>query len=121
MPREDIGNPNINTTAPVDVLTEILEDRDVKVLIMNGDLDFHTNFMGTEKVIETLEWYGSEDFKNYNGGNLMRWFFTNTTSGEEKVPGGDMRVHDRFTYLRLHNTGIYAYSEKPELMTDLLK
>lgn len=61
LPREDIGNPNIETTAPVEVLEQILEDRDVKVLIINGDLDFHTNFMGTEKVIENLEWYGAEE------------------------------------------------------------
>jgi hypothetical protein len=77
--------------------------------------------MGTEKVIENFEWYGSEAFQNYNGGHFKRWHFANTTSGEEKVPGGDMRVHDRLTYMRLHNTGIYVYKEKPELMTDLLK
>ena len=121
LPRQDIGNPNITLEAPVDILSRILEDRDVKVLIINGDLDFHTNFMGTEKVIENIDWYGSEQFLNYNGGKMKRWHFTNTTSGETNVPGGDMRVHDRFTYLRIHNTGIYAYSEKPELMTDLLK
>jgi carboxypeptidase C (cathepsin A) len=108
-------------TPPKDELGAILEERDIKVLIMNGDLDFHTNYFGTEKLVENLEWYGKEDFNNYNHGNLKRWHFTNTTSGDDHVPGGDMRVHDRLTYLRIHETGIYVYNERPELMTDLLK
>ena len=121
LPRLDVGNPNITNAAPTEILTQILEDRDVKVLILNGDLDFHTNFMVTELVIQNLTWYGQEEFNNYNHGKMKRWHFDNTTSGEHNVPGGDMRVHDRFTYLRLHNSGIYAYKKEPELFADLLK
>lgn len=62
MPRLDIGNPDNENQAPKDIMGQILEDRDIKILILNGDLDFHTNFMGTEKVIENFEWYGSESF-----------------------------------------------------------
>jgi carboxypeptidase C (cathepsin A) len=91
-------------TPPKDELGAILEERDIKVLIMNGDLylDFHTNYFGTEKLVENLEWYGKEDFNNYNHGSLKRWHFTNTTSGDDHVPGGDIRVLDSLSGVLTH-------------------
>jgi carboxypeptidase C (cathepsin A) len=88
---------------------------------MNGQLDFHTNYFGTEKLVDSFEWYGKEEFNAYNGNELKRWYFSNSTSGEESVPGGDMRTFEKLTYVRVHGTGLFIYKEKPELMTDLLK
>lgn len=108
-------------TKPADVFSKILNDREIKVLIMNGQLDYSTNYFGTEKLVDSFEWYGKEKFNAYNGNELKRWFFTNTTSGEENVPGGDMRTFEKLTYVRVHGTGLFIYKEKPELMTDMLK
>lgn len=110
-----------NRTKPAEVFSKILDEGQIKVLIVNGDFDFTTNYFGTEKLLESFEWYGQEDFKAYNNGELKRWYYTNSTSHEENVPGGDMRVHNKLTYVRIHHSGLYVYKDKPELMTDLLK
>jgi hypothetical protein len=52
---------------------------------------------------------------------MKRWYFANSTSGVERVAGGDMRTFEKLTYVRVHGTGLFIYKEKPELMTDLLK
>ena len=116
---ELIGNAKIQTK-PADVFSKILDDRELKVLIMNGQLDYHTNYFGVEKLVDSFEWYGKEQFNAYNDNELKRWYFTNATSGEENVAGGDMRTFEKLTYVRVHGTGLYVYKEKPELMTDLL-
>jgi cathepsin A (carboxypeptidase C) len=108
-------------TKPHEVFSKILEDRELKVLILNGQLDYHTNYFGVEKLVDSFDWYGKEAFNAYNANELKRWFFHNATSGEDHVPGGDMRTHDKLTYVRVHGTGLQIYNEKPELMTDLLK
>lgn len=108
-------------TKPSEVFSQILNDRELKVLIINGQLDYHTNYFGIEKLVDSFEWYGKEEFNAYNGNELKRWYYTNTTSGETEVPGGDMRTFEKLTYVRVHGTGLYVYKEKPELMTDLLK
>jgi carboxypeptidase C (cathepsin A) len=53
-------------TKSADVFSKILNDREIKVLIMNGQLDFHTNYFGTEKLVDSFEWYGKEKFNAYN-------------------------------------------------------
>ena len=116
---EVIGNAKIQTK-PSDVFSKILDDRELKVLIMNGQLDYQTNYFGVEKLVDSFEWYGKDQFNAYNDNELKRWYFKNATSGEEKVPGGDMRTFEKLTYVRVHGTGLYVYKEKPELMTDLL-
>ena len=108
-------------TKSAEVFSKILNDREIKVLIMNGQLDYHTNYFGTEKLVDSFEWYGKEEFNAYNGNELKRWYFSNSTSGEEHVAGGDMRTFEKLTYVRVHGTGLFIYKEKPELMTDLLK
>lgn len=72
-------------------------------------------------LVDSFDWYGKDEFNAYNDGHLKRWHFTNSTSGDENVPGGDMRTFEKLTYVRIHDTGLYAYNEKPELMTDLLQ
>jgi carboxypeptidase C (cathepsin A) len=108
-------------TKPSKVFSKILNDRELKVLIMNGQLDFHTNYFGVEKLVDSFDWYGKEQFNAYNGNELKRWYFKNATSGDQKVPGGDMRTFEKLTYLRVHGTGLNIQREKPELMTDLMK
>jgi len=57
-PNNKTGNLDAISTDPKEIMSEILEERDVKVLIINGDLDFHTNYFGTEKLVSSFEWYG---------------------------------------------------------------
>ena len=72
-------------------------------------------------LVESFDWYGQEEFKAYNGHELKRWYFHNATSGEKHVAGGDMRTHDKLTYMRIHGVGLYSYNEKPELFRDLMR
>jgi carboxypeptidase C (cathepsin A) len=88
---------------------------------MTGQLDYQANYFGVEKLVDSFDWYGKDKFNGYNNNELKRWYFANSTSGQDHEAGGDMRTYEKLTYVRVHNTGLNIYKEKPELMTDLLK
>mmetsp|Transcript_10032 Transcript_10032/g.16884 ORF Transcript_10032/g.16884 Transcript_10032/m.16884 type:complete len:438 (+) Transcript_10032:126-1439(+) len=45
---------------PKTLLQEILEERELKILVLAGDLDFQNNHMGVETVLKGLEWQGRD-------------------------------------------------------------
>jgi hypothetical protein len=61
-------------------LEKILNDRELKVMVLAGDLDFKVNHMGVETVVKSLNWYGKEQFANSNqGGEPTLWWYKNIT------------------------------------------
>ena len=86
----------------------MLNRRDVKVLIMQGDLDYYINYFGSEKVIKDLNWYGKKQLQSAMT-DLSEW------------SGGLKASVDNFTYLRVKDSGLKIYQEKPELMYKTLK
>lgn len=115
--KSEIGT---NTTVQMGDLLNLSKDKQLKVMIYVGENDFAVNWMGLEKVISELEWYGKADFNEDQAGQFVPWSFRNATTGR-KSQGGDMIQYDYFTYLKVKNSGLQVHREKPELMTDLLK
>merc|ERR1712151_1484815 len=50
-------------------LTDLLNNN-VKVLLYHGDLDFICNWVGGEKAIDDVEWYGQHSFKKAQFQNI---------------------------------------------------
>ena len=50
--------------ASLDYLAEILDTEAIKVLVLNGDLDYMINFNGTETVLNDFNWKHREDYQN---------------------------------------------------------
>ena len=62
-------------------LHDILVEGSVKVLIVNGDLDYFIPYQGTEKVLKEMKWskwnelYGEDDFEP------IEWGYENLAEG----------------------------------------
>jgi carboxypeptidase C (cathepsin A) len=51
---------------PREILQDILEnEREIKVMMINGDLDYHVNWVGAENLLKELSWYGNSTFWDY--------------------------------------------------------
>lgn len=101
----------------VNLIADILERKQLKVFILNGDLDFKINWMGTDVLAKSFTWYGQKDFSE---GKPHDFKWTDVRNGREHM-GGEMLVKDKFTFLKAFNTGLDVHDEKPEMMYDLLK
>jgi hypothetical protein len=55
--------------------------------VFNGDSDYFVNWIGTEKLLKQLNWYGNEEFNYFNGGNFKKWHYHNVTSNSEHLAG----------------------------------
>lgn len=61
--KEYMEEPETRTLYPEPPLTYIknlLDGEVVKVLILNGDLDYYVNYIGQEKILSELEWKNQE-------------------------------------------------------------
>lgn len=110
-----------NTTVHMGDILNLSLEKKLKVLIYNGEYDFKVNWMGLDKVISELEWYGQADYNEESGqSKWVPWTFKNATSGR-KSQGGDMIQYDYFTFLKVYGAGLKVHRERPELMTDMLQ
>ena len=105
------------TSGAVNLIADILERKQVKVFILNGDLDFKINWMGTDLLAKSFTWYGQKDFTESEPHDF-KW--TDMRNGREHM-GGEMLIKDKFTFLKAFNTGLDVHDEKPEMLYDVLK
>jgi len=62
---------------------EMLNDnKDLKVLIYNGEYDFQINYIGLEKVIKDINWKGNSQMFERSNGAYTEWTYRNLTSGK---------------------------------------
>ena len=101
----------------VNLITDILERKELKLFILNGDLDFKINWMGTDVLAKSFKWYGQKDFSEAKPHDF-NW--TDVRNGKVHM-GGEMLVKDKLTFLKAFNTGLDVHDEKPEMLYDLLK
>lgn len=101
----------------VNVVSDLLDQKDLKIMIFNGDLDFKINWMGTDVLAKNFNWYGKADFANSKPKDF-KW--TDVRNGKVHM-GGEMLVKDKFTFLKGFNTGLDVHEEKPEMLYDLLR
>ena len=87
------------------------------MFILNGDLDFKINWMGTDVLAKSFKWYGQKDFSEAKPHDF-KW--TDVRNGKVHM-GGEMLVKDKLTFLKAFNTGLDVHDEKPEMLYDLLK
>jgi carboxypeptidase C (cathepsin A) len=116
-------NPNAK-----DHLQKILEDRELEVLVLAGDLDYKVNFIGVDSAIRNLDWYGKEGFDAFNGGRPKLWHYFNETLAlrepskhQEELTGGEYFKFEKLTFMRVFNAGLRIFNEKPDLMWTLLQ
>ena len=56
----------VDTKLVLKDILNFINNKDLKVLIYNGVNDYTVNYMGLEKVIQNIEWYGQTDFAENN-------------------------------------------------------
>jgi len=49
------------------------DNKDLKVLIYNGENDFQINYIGLEKVIKNINWKGNSQMFERNNGAYNEW------------------------------------------------
>lgn len=109
-----------NTTVHMGDILNLSKEKNFKVMIYVGDRDFQVNWMGLEKVVSELNWYGRSDFYEDNAGVYVPWSYRDYETGR-RLEGGGMIQYDMFTFLKVKGAGLQVHREKPNLMSDLLK
>lgn len=99
-----------NTTVHLSDILKMSQDKKLKVLIYVGDQDFRVNWMGLEKVVSEIEWYGRAFFNEENALNYVPWTFNNATTGKDQN-GGGMIISDNLTFLKVQGAGLKVHRE----------
>ncbi|KAM0793197.1 hypothetical protein ACM66B_000667 [Microbotryomycetes sp. NB124-2] len=92
-------------------LTGLLE-RNIRVLIYVGKLDWICNWIGNMNMLERLEWSGQAQYVNTS---LRKW------SGFEGSAGGETKTFGQLTYLDLDGAGHMVPYDKPKEALYMLK
>lgn len=108
------------TTEHLQDILNMSKDKRLKVLIYAGENDFQVNWMGLDKVIAELNWYGQTQYNEDSAGFFIPWAYTNVTNGATQEGGGFIAM-DYFTFLKVKDAGLQVHRERPELMIALLK
>ncbi|KAG5966199.1 Cell death protease [Claviceps arundinis] len=108
-----IAMKNINSTASVHLLPEILQH--VDVLLFSGAEDFICNHIGTEQLIANLEWNGGKGFEVTPGNWAPRrqWTF----EGEN---AGFWQEARNLTYVLFYNASHMVPFDYPRRTRDML-
>jgi len=78
-----------------------LLNNDVKVLMYHGDLDFICNWVGGEKAINGVEWYGQGEWMKTQG----QW---------KNIGYGLMRKWNHLSFIKVSNAGHMVPMDQPE-------
>jgi len=102
-----------NSEPTVKFLPELLEQ--VPVLLFSGDKDFICNHMGTEAMIENLEWNGGKGFEVSPGvwAPKQDWTF-------EGEPAGTYQEMRNLTYVVFYNSSHMVPFDYPKRTRDML-
>ncbi|KAF7319293.1 Carboxypeptidase [Mycena chlorophos] len=104
-------------SAPTQEYVAGLLERDVRVLIYAGNLDWTCNWRGNMAWTEALEWTGAEAFR---GEELRAWSVSAT--GENKTePAGLVRSANGLTFLTIYGAGHMVPFDKPKESLDMLQ
>ncbi|KAF1329242.1 Serine protease family s10, partial [Globisporangium splendens] len=102
------GDPGISY---VSYVADLLNDG-IRVLIYAGDADLVCNWYGNQAWAKALEWDGKAEF------NAVAERAYITDSG---IDAGAVRSHDnRFTFLRIYNSGHMVPRDQPEVALDMI-
>ncbi|KZS95430.1 peptidase S10, serine carboxypeptidase [Sistotremastrum niveocremeum HHB9708] len=88
---------------------ENLLDRGVRVLIYVGDYDWIANWVGNERMVDSLEWHGAASFKKQE---LKDWTVA-LVEGKDSSPAGKVKSSGLLTFLTIHGAGHMAPYDKP--------
>jgi len=82
------------------MLVDLLNNN-VKVLLYHGELDFICNWVGGEKAIDGVEWYGQGEWMKTSG----KW---------ENIGYGLMRKWNSLSFVKFSNAGHMVPMDQPE-------
>lgn len=94
----------------VDDYHKLLDQYSLPVLVYAGDHDYICNWIGNYYWTNALQWSGKEKF---NKAAYTHW----------KVDGkaaGEIKNHDKFTFLRVYDAGHMVPHDQPEVSLELL-
>jgi hypothetical protein len=86
-------------------------DAGIPLLVYNGDRDMTTNMVGTEKVLNNMDWKGKKEWLDAPRG---LWMTDNYESGWAKE-------HDSLTFVVVYNSGHMVPYNQPVPAFDLLE
>lgn len=97
---------------PFDVSPYIAEllDEGIPVLVYNGDRDMTTNMVGTELILNEMEWKGKKDWLDASRG---LWQVNN-------YPAGWSKEHEGLTFAVIYNSGHMVPYNQPGPAYDLV-
>ncbi|KZS95434.1 alpha/beta-hydrolase [Sistotremastrum niveocremeum HHB9708] len=87
---------------------ENLLDRGIRILIYVGTYDWIANWVGNERMVDSLEWHGMDDFKKQT---LKTWSIIN---GQGTLsPAGRVKSSGLLTFLTIEGAGHMVPLDKP--------
>lgn len=87
-----------------------LLDKGIPVLLYAGDKDFICNWLGNHEWLDALEYSGSDVFSK----KLLQPWYT----AEGKL-AGEVKNHEKFTFLRVYDAGHMVPFDQPEASLDM--
>lgn len=115
-------NNRLYAKKATEYLLDILNAKETKVLIMNGDLDYYINYVGTEKILNNLKFGSWSELFGKDKYDPEEYFYeAKNRQGSPRVKGGRKMASEQLSYIRVENAGLRIAHEKPELMFNTLK
>lgn len=99
---------------PISVVPYVAEllNEGIPVLVYNGDRDMTTNMVGTESVLNQMEWKGKDGWESHGQRGL--WNVDN-------YPAGWAKEYDNLTFVIVYNSGHMVPYNQPVPAFDLLQ
>ncbi|GBB91735.1 hypothetical protein RclHR1_01910019 [Rhizophagus clarus] len=92
----------------ITLFPEILKQ--IKILLFSGDQDIICNYMGTEAMINNLEWNGNKGFQN---NTKLLWYVNNTLAGH-------IVAERNLTYVKIFNASHMVPYDVPLVSMDMV-
>ncbi|KAI0696281.1 serine carboxypeptidase [Cytidiella melzeri] len=100
---------------PAQYYIEQLLERDIKVLVFAGDVDWICNWIGNERMTLDLAWHGQEEFASKP---LRKW---NVTFDARSYEAGLTRSAGSLTFATIHGGGHMSPYDRPLESLELVK
>lgn len=108
--KEELMLDHDEPVSVVPYIAELLDDAKIRVLIYNGDRDISCCAQGSEMLLDSMKWNGSQEWKTAKRGV---WLVDNE-------PAGYSRKVDNLEFVVVYNSGHLMPMNQPENALDLV-
>jgi len=100
-------------------LSSILDDAELKVLVVNGNDDYIVNTPGQKIAYDRLPWSGRSEFRNKP---WARWSFLSEglTEQSHQRKGGEVKEHGNLRFVTVDGAGHASPGDQPDAIWDIV-